>query len=54
VGGRQLPPVLVRWLIREYAVDAEHVNDIGFLGEDDEVIFAAARSAGSSGGDHQG
>lgn len=44
----QLPPALARWLIREYAVDAEHVNDIGFLGEDDDVIFAAARTAGAA------
>jgi hypothetical protein len=36
----QLPPVLARWLARDYGVDAEHVNEIGFLGEDDAVIFS--------------
>ncbi|HEX8450563.1 MAG TPA: DUF5615 family PIN-like protein [Longimicrobium sp.] len=44
----QLPPVLARWLVREYGVDAAHVNDIGFLGEDDAVIFAAARTGGAA------
>ncbi len=29
----QLPPVLARWLARDYGVDAEHVNEIGLLGE---------------------
>lgn len=44
----QLPPVLARWLAQEYGVDAEHVNEIGFLGEDDPVIFAAARAGGAA------
>lgn len=44
----QLPPVLARWLDQEYGVDAEHVNEIGFLGEDDDVIFATARSGGAA------
>lgn len=47
-GGRvwvdaQLPPVLALWLAREHGVDAAHVNEIGYLGADDAVIFEAAR-----------
>ncbi len=44
----QLPPVLARWLAHEFGVDAAHVNEIGFLGEDDEVIFTSARSGGAA------
>jgi predicted nuclease of predicted toxin-antitoxin system len=44
----QLPPVLARWLARDYGVDAEHVNEIGFLGEDDAVIFTTARAGGAA------
>jgi predicted nuclease of predicted toxin-antitoxin system len=54
LGGRrvwvdaQLPPVLARWLARDYGVDAQHVNEIGFLGEDDAVVFAAARGGSAA------
>jgi len=34
--------------VREYGVDAKHVNEIGFLGEDDAVIFAATRIEGAA------
>ena len=44
----QLPPVLARWLARDYGVDAAHVNDIGYLGADDLLIFEAARSGGAA------
>ena len=44
----QLPPALARWLAHEFAVDAVHVNDIGYLGADDPVIFAAARADGAA------
>lgn len=44
----QLPPVLALWLARDYGVDAEHVNEIGFLGEDDAVIFTPARAGGAA------
>lgn len=54
LGGRrvwvdaQLPPALARWLAQEYGVDAAHVNDIGYLGADDPVIFEAARVGGAA------
>lgn len=44
----QLPPALAHWLTREYGVDAVHVNDIGYLGADDAIIFAAARANAST------
>jgi predicted nuclease of predicted toxin-antitoxin system len=44
----QLPPALARWLAQEYGVDAAHVNDIGYLGADDPVIFEAARAGGAA------
>ena len=44
----QLPPALARWLAQEYSVDAAHVNDIGYLGADDPVIFEAARAGAAA------
>lgn len=44
----QLPPALARWLREEYGVDAAHVNDIGYLGADDVVIFEAARAGAAA------
>lgn len=44
----QLPPALARWLVQEYGVDAAHVDDVGHLGADDPVIFAAARAGGAA------
>jgi len=44
----QLPPALAEWLAHEYSVDAAHVNDVGYLGADDPVIFAAARAGGAA------
>ena len=44
----QLPPVLARWLTREYGVDAAHVDEIGYLGADDAEIFASARGSGAA------
>lgn len=44
----QLPPVLARWLALNYAVDAAHVNEIGYLGADDVVIFEAARGGSAA------
>jgi predicted nuclease of predicted toxin-antitoxin system len=44
----RLPPVLARWLGQEYGVDAAHVNDVGYLGADDPVIFAAARAGAAA------
>jgi predicted nuclease of predicted toxin-antitoxin system len=54
LGGRrvwvdaQLPPVLARWLAREYGVQAAHVNDVGYLAAGDSVIFEAARAGGAA------
>jgi predicted nuclease of predicted toxin-antitoxin system len=54
LGGRavwvdaQLPPALARWLAEEFGVAAAHVNDLGYLGADDPVIFAAARAGGAA------
>ena len=42
----QLPPALARWLAQEFGVDAAHVDNIGYLGANDAVIFAAAREGG--------
>jgi len=44
----QLPPALARWLAQEYGVDAAHVNDVGYLGADDPVIFEAARAGAAA------
>jgi predicted nuclease of predicted toxin-antitoxin system len=54
LGGRrvwvdaQLPPVLARWLAREFRVHAAHVDEIGYVGADDTEIFGAARSGGAA------
>lgn len=44
----QLPPALARWLAQQYGTDAMHVDEAGYLGADDAVIFAAARGGGAA------
>jgi predicted nuclease of predicted toxin-antitoxin system len=45
VGGRELPPVLARWLGEAPEVEATHTFELGLLGATDAAIFAAAREA---------
>jgi len=41
----QLPPSLATSLRRTLSVDANHVQNLGFIGAKDESIFRAAREA---------
>jgi predicted nuclease of predicted toxin-antitoxin system len=43
----QLPPVLARWLAREFGIEAVHVEELGLLRAADSPIFEAARAAGA-------
>ena len=44
----QLPPALAVWLAQEYGEIVLHVQDVGLLGADDQVIFEAARVGGAA------